>query len=268
MNLTQLPPWRAMAALLAWPLVLAVLPWWLGLSLLLAQVAFLLVLGTRLDENYARALRRGLRFGLPGMLWALQRALGGDAVAWGAALLGALAGYMLLVGLEAWLDRDATRASSPGMTTLVLSATDEPAPRRTAASEWPEKVMGSAMGPPAEIIVLDPPQWRAGDDQLADPWGGAVVWHDGAYAFAGRRRIDGVQALACFSPDGRWFAAGLTRDRGVVLWDRRHDRLHRLRAWQLAGWHDEQPWLQRHVDAVPRPLAHVLGDGEDSPSAE
>lgn len=268
MNLTQLPPWRVMAALLAWVLLLAVLPWWLGLPLLLAPVALLLLLGTRLDDNYALALRRALRFGLPGLLWSVQRALGGDMVAWGAALLGALAGYMLLVGLEAWLDRDAARVLPQGMTTLTLSGADEPTLRRTAASEWPQKVMESTMGPPAEIIVLDPPQWHAGGAELADPWGGMVAWREGAYAFAGRRRIEGVQARACFSLDGRWFAASLTRDRGVVLWDRRHDRVHRLRAWQLAGWHDERPWLQRNVDAPPRPLTHVLGDGEDASAAD
>jgi hypothetical protein len=267
MNLAQLPPWRIILPLLGWVLILALLPWWLGLSLLCALVATLLVLGERLDEEHALALRRGLRWGLPGMLLALQRALGGDALAWGAALLGALAGYMLLVGLEAWLDRAAARATTqPGMTTVVLSDPADATPTPVAA-DWPARVMTSAMGPPAEIITLQGPAWHEGTQSVADPWGGEICHHDGGYRFAGERRVEGVDAAACFSPDGRWFAARLPRARGVLLWDRRHDRTHRLRGWQLAGWYRELPWLQRDADAAPRPLAHVLGEDDDVANA-
>lgn len=262
MNLAQLPPWRTTLPLLGWLLILALLPWWLGLSLLCALVAALLVLGARLDEEHALALRRGLRWGLPGMLLALQRALGGDAVAWGTALLGALAGYMLLVGLEAWLDREVARVTpTPGVTTVAMSDAADPSPPLPA--EWPAQVMASAMGPPAEIITLQWPDWSTATDELADPWGGEIAYRDGGYVFAGARRVDGVDPAACFSPDGRWFAARLPRARGVLLWDRRHDRTHRLRGWHLAGWYRELPWLQRDVDAAPRPLSHVLGEDDD-----
>ena len=87
----------------AW-LFLAALPWWLGLPLLLAIAAALVAAGERLHAG-APWLRLGLRWGLPGVSFAVQRALGGDAFAWAMALLGALVGYTLLAGLEAWLDR-------------------------------------------------------------------------------------------------------------------------------------------------------------------
>ncbi len=264
MNLQQLPPWRVLLPLTAWLGLLAVLPWWSGLSLLCALVAALLLLGARLDDEHAATLRRALRWGLPGVLFALQRALGGDAVAWGAALLGALAGYMLIVALELWLDRDSARPkAAAGTTTVLISGPVDPPPP-AAASEWPARVMVSAIGPPAEIITLQPPQWQAGDAALPDPWGDQTQYQDGGYRFIGKRRVDGVEPRACFSPDGRWFAAELARSRGILLWDRRGDRTHRLRGWQLAGWYREQPWLQRDVDAAPRPLAHVLGEDPDS----
>ena len=63
-----------------WLLALAVLPWWLGLPLLFAIAAVLLFAAER-SEGYARALRLALRWGLPGVLFALQRALGSDAFA-------------------------------------------------------------------------------------------------------------------------------------------------------------------------------------------
>lgn len=252
MNLQQLPSWKVGLALAAWLAALALLPWWLGLSVLLALVVLLLS-GMHLAEGYAASMRNGLRWGLPGMLLALQRALGGDALAWAVALLGALAGYMLIVGLELWLDRASPRLMDP-------SAPPAEAAPAEVATEWPERVMSSAMGPPVEIITLEAPLWHAGREDMPDPWGHQVQYRDTGYRFVGDRRIERVGACACFSPDGRWFAARLPRSSGVLLWDRRRDRLHRLRGWQLAGWYREQPWLQRHVDAAPRSLQHVLGD--------
>jgi hypothetical protein len=122
--------------------------------------------------------------------------------------------------------------------------------------------MHSALGPPVEIIELDVPQWQDADDDLPDPWGGQARYVNGGYEFAGRRRIDGVAARACFSPDGRWFAAPVARGSGVLLWDRRHDREHRLRRWLLAGWYREQPWLQRRPETPPCALHQVLGTDE------
>lgn len=254
MNLQRLPPWKIGLALAAWLVALALLPWWLGLSLLLALVVLLLS-GLRLTDGHAASMRNGLRWGLPGVLFALQRALGGDLLAWGVALLGVLAGYTLIFGLEQWLDRHVPRVVDP------VDPAQGAAPAADVQTEWPAQVMSSAMGPPAEIITLEVPAWQTTQD-LTDPWGHQARYREGGYGFVGDRRIEGVEACACFSPDGRWFAARMPRARGVVLWDRRHDRVHRLRGWQLAGWHREQPWLQRDADAPPRTLQHVLGEGD------
>lgn len=252
MNLLPPPSWKVALALIGWLLLLAILPWWLGLSLLFALALALLLLQPRLRGEHARKLRWGLRWGLPGMLLALQRALGGDVVAWTFALLGALAGYMLVVGLELWLDRDTVHQPQVAQDTRDGESA-------ALASEWPAQVMSSAIGPPAELIELEVPQWRAAGDDLSDPWGGHACYSDGGYVFTGSRRVDGVDGRACFSPDGRWFAAPVARAKGVLLWDRRHDREHRLRGWLLAGWHNEQPWLQRRAEAPPCTLQHVLG---------
>lgn len=253
MSLLDLPPWNVVLGLVAWLLVLALLPWWLGLSLLLAMTVMLLSLRARLSDEHTHWLRWGLRWGLPGMLLSLQRALGGDALAWTIALLGALAGYMLVVGLELWLDRDLVREPLQPPGTQGTGAT---------AAEWPARIMQSALGPPVELIELDAPQWQDADDDLPDPWGGHARYVDGGYEFAGRRRLEGVADRACFSPDGRWFAAQVTRGPGVLLWDRRHDREHRLRRWLLAGWYREQPWLQRRPETPPCALHQVLGTDE------
>ena len=258
MNLLGPSSWRMALALVAWLLLLVILPWWLGLSLLLAVAAMLLLLQARLLGEHARKLRWGLRWGLPGMLLSLQRALGGDALAWIIVLLGALAGYMLIVGLELWLDRAAVhepQASEGARAGLPAAAT----------AEWPVQLMSSAIGPPAELIELEVPQWRDAGEDLSDPWGGHARYGDGGYVFAGDRRIDGVEGQACFSPDGRWFAAPIARAKGVLLWDRRQDWEHRLHGWLLAGWYSEQPWLQRRVEAPPCTLQQVLG-ADDPPT--
>lgn len=240
--------WNILWPMLAWVVLLALLPWWLGLPLLLALTTGLLVLPQRLAE-YAPLIRRGLRWGLPGVLFALQRALGGDAFAWGAALLGTLVGYTLLAGLEAWLDRGRRRASVTPAATLA---------------EWPELAL-APIGPVADIIELQLPEWQSGDAGLIDPRGESTAcYRAGGYRFADDHVIDGVRLRAAFSPAGRWFVAGMERDRGVVLWDRDRDRKHRLRDWQLCGWCREQPWLVRHEGDMPLALSSVLGhDDED-----
>lgn len=238
------PAWCGVLARAAWLLLLALLPWWLGLPLLLALAAAVTLLQHRLADAHAALIRRALRWGLPGVLFALQRALGGDAFAWGAALLGALAGYTLLVGLEAWLDREPRHA-----------------PAAAPSPEWPELAM-APVGPAAEIIELQPPTWQTAMNDLVDPLGGHVVYREGAYRFEIGERIDGVDALAAFSPGGRWFAARLHNDRGVLLWDRQRERQHRLRGWQLGGWYREQPWLLRRDDDMPLALSAVLGEDD------
>ncbi|MHB1059302.1 MAG: hypothetical protein ACYC0F_15615 [Rhodanobacter sp.] len=240
------PGWHAVLPGAAWLALLAFLPWWLGLPLLLALAACVALLQHRLADEHAALIRRGLRWGLPSLLFALQRALGGGVLAWGAALLGALAGYTMLAGLEAWLDRELRRA-----------------PPGPALAEWPELAM-APIGPPAEIIELQPPRWQAVVEDLVDPLGGRVVYRDGGYLFAAGNRIDDVAPQAVFSPGGRWFGARMRNERGVLLWDRVRERQHWLRGWQLAGWHREQPWLARREGGMPQALPAVLGeDGED-----
>ncbi|TAL85080.1 MAG: hypothetical protein EPN74_09780 [Rhodanobacter sp.] len=237
------PTWQSVWPAVAWMAVLAVLPWWLGLPPLLAMVATLLSLRHRLSARDVQLIRCGLYWGLPGVLLALQRGLGGDATAWAVALLGALAGYTLLVALEGWLDR----RPPPD----ILS----PAP--TAAAEWPELAM-APVGPPAAIIELLPPRWECATDDFVDPRDPGAVYRDGAYHFTGGMQIEAVGTKATFSSDGRWFAAGLAEANGIVLWDRELQRGHRLPGWQLCGWHLQQPWLIDDDAQMPLPLSQVL----------
>ena len=240
------PVWMIAGCTALWVVLMALLPWWLGLPILLALAAAVLLLQHRLATPHAALIRRALRWGLPGWLFALQRILGSDAFAWGAALLGALAGYTLLAGLEAWLDRDLRRA-----------------PAGSPAAEWPE-LARAPIGPPADIIELLPPQWHEARGELPDPLGGVVHCESGGCRFDDGTRVDapGGFARVAFSPAGRWFAACSGR-RGVLLWDRQRDRRHRLRNWQLSGWHREQPWLSRREDSMPLALAAVLGRDEE-----
>ena len=247
---SRMPTWKALLSAAAWAVLLALLPWWLGLPLLLALTAAVLLLQHRLAVEHARLIRRSLHWGLPGFLFALQRALGGNALAWGVALLGALAGYTLLAGLEAWLDRDLRRA-----------------PAATAAAEWPDLAM-APIGPPAEIIELQPPVWQLVEDDLADPQVGQAdyrraVYADGGCRFADGLSIDGVGPHVSFSPQGRWLAVRMNDDRGTVLWDRECNQQHRLRGWQLCGWHHEQPWLTRREGEMPLALQVVLEQDGD-----
>lgn len=238
------PAWQRWLATLAWLLALALLPWWLGLPLLLALVAIVALLQHRLDGEHVQLIRHALRWGLPGNLFALQRALGGDALAWGAALLGALAGYTLLAGLEAWLDRELRRAVPTSTST---------------ADEWPELAFAPD-GPMVDIIELQPPVWQSAAAVLLDPCGGPVDYRNGGYQFADGSGVDRVGPDATFSASGRWFVARLPHDRGIVLWDRERDKRHRLRGWQLAGWHHGQPWLARGDHDMPQALSSVLDE--------
>ncbi|MEO5830897.1 MAG: hypothetical protein ABIQ36_10050 [Rhodanobacter sp.] len=245
MTRRQWPAWRARWSGPAWLVLLAILPWWLGLPMLLALAAVAGLLEHRLTDAHAVLIRRALRWGLPGMLFALQRRLGGDVFAWGAALLGALAGYTLLAGLEAWLDRERRRA-----------------PAAASSAEWPELALAPS-GPPARIIELQPVLWQLLASCVVDPLGGEMLCIDGNCQFASGERIEGVGEAITFSPCGRWFVAQLRGGRRLLLWDRQSQRQHRLRGWQLAGWHDEQPWLSRGDHAMPLALPVALGEGHD-----
>ena len=228
-----------------WCVLLALLPWWLGLPLLLAAAAALPLL--RWAAEHAPWLRQSLRWGLPGVLFAVQRALGGEAFAWAMALLGALVGYTLLAALESWLDQPLRAASAAPV----------------SSPEWPQLAL-APVGPRAEIIELQSPRWLAADAELADPCGGSVTYRAPHYRFADGTRVEDVAASAAFSADGRWFVARLPADRGVVLCDRQRNRQHRLRGWQLCGWYRGQPWLVRREGDMPMALAAVLGRDDAS----
>ncbi|ULU27228.1 hypothetical protein [Dyella terrae] len=101
-----------------WTCVVALLPWWMGLSLVVLSVLGAVLFDRRI-VHYAELCRRALRWGLPGLLFAVQRALGGDLIAWGAALLGALVGFSLVVLMESLLDHRVQRtAQAEGLTRM------------------------------------------------------------------------------------------------------------------------------------------------------
>lgn len=236
--------WPTWLPALAWLLLLAVLPWWLDLPLLVACVLALLWRTGPLQPQ-ARLLRLALRWGLPGLLLAVLRAFGADALAWLLTLLAALAGFSLLMLLEYWLDRGRRREPSS-------SATDE----------WPALAL-APIGPAGAIIELQPPQWRSLEAGLTDPLGGELRWRDEAAQLADGSQLEGVEPRCDFAADGRWLVLPLVGQRGLLLLDRRRDRRHRLRGWQLAGWYEGQPWLSRDEEHVPLAIAHVLGHDED-----
>jgi hypothetical protein len=227
-----------------WTVLLALCPWWLGLALLPLLAAGTLYYARR-SANRRDVCLGGLRWGLPGVLFAAQRALGGDLLAWGVALLGALLGFSLVALLESFLPRRARSASPP-------------------SPEWRDMAMAS-VGPPARIIELEPVAWQDAGAALSDPRGQIVGYEadsadEGRYRLAGGGTLERLGARCAFSPKGRWFSAGLPHGRGDVLLDRDRGRMHRLRGWQLCGWDEsESPWLARRADGVPAPLHEALG---------
>jgi hypothetical protein len=229
------PAWKSVLSILAWVLLLALLPWWLGLPLLLALVAAGVLLQHRLTPRHVEIIRHALRWGLAAWLLGLLCTLGAGVAGWGAVLLGALAGYTLLAGLDAWLKRGQPRGAATA-----------------GAAEWPE-LARAPIGPPAEIIELQDPAWQAVGDELRDPRGGQVAASNALTEFA----------QACFSPEGRWLAARTADRRVLALWDRQHDRRYRLRGWRLSGWYREQPWMSRRDDDMPLALHAVLGHDDD-----
>jgi hypothetical protein len=223
---------------LGWLVLVAWLPWWLGLPLLLSLAAVALLLQARLDAANLHWIRRALRWGLPGLLAAVALTLNGDVFAWVVALVAALAGFTLLAGLEAWLDREQRRAPEP---------LDSP--------EWPE-LAKSPVGPAATLIELQPPIW-ASATALLDPRGQRVTFLDDSFRFADGSTVDEVDPVAGFSADGHWFFARTRAHRGIVLWDRDNDRQLRLPSWDLCGWYRGQPWLIRD-DGLPQALSEIL----------
>lgn len=233
--------------LAGWIVLLALCPWWLGLLLLCIAAAGALFYARR-STNLGEACRLAAKWGLPGMLFAVQRALGGDLMAWGAALLGALVGFSLIALLESLLPRHVRPRT----------------PVAPVSPEWREIAM-APVGPPAHIIELAPPAWfdaAAARDPSGDMYYRAASASEGSYRFADGCVLERLNAHCTFSPTGRWFAAGLADGHGVTLLDREagRKRAHRLRGWELSGWDQgDGPWLSRGTDGVPVPLHEALG---------
>jgi hypothetical protein len=229
----------------AWTCLVGLLPWWVGLPLLLLLATGAIAFARRIGQ-VAPLCRRGLRWGLPGWLFAVQRGLGGDLVAWGAALLGALVGFSLVALMESLLDRRVRRV-----------------PYTSPSPDWEDMAL-APMGPPARIIELSRPIWCEASDNLTDSSGDKLRYEAGGndrgrYVFGQGRVIDKVSPRCCFGPGGRWFVASLPEGKGDTLWDRQNDRLHRLPGWELCGWEGDQPWLSRSPDGVPTSLHEALG---------
>jgi hypothetical protein len=149
-----------------------------------------------------------------------------------------LAGYTLLAGLEAWLDRDLRRA-----------------PATPDAAEWPALAL-APIGPTAEIIELQLPSWQSTMDGQIDTAHEFPICRDGFLHFADGTRI-GARNIH-YSVSERWIVVREARDRGVVLWRRGEGQANRLRGWQLAGWHRDEPWFFRNERQMPVTLDVVL----------
>jgi hypothetical protein len=61
-----LPPWRVLLLALVWLALLAALPWWLGMPLLLALIASLLLLEGRSPPSMPASCGRPCAGGCPG----------------------------------------------------------------------------------------------------------------------------------------------------------------------------------------------------------
>ena len=240
----QLHRWPAWLLAIVWSLLLACMPWWIDLPLLLALAAMQLAQVPRL-HSYSGIIRRALRWGLAGLLIASYRVLGGHVLGLTFTLLAALIGFSLLMLLESWqghkpLRNTSIAASSPGWSEMALAP----------------------IGPSAAIIELHPPTWVALDGLAGTPPAEMAPiakhsWHIGAQA-----RVDNVEPKVSVAPGEGWMAFPMTAERGVVLYDRAHNKQYRLRGWHLYGWHVEEAWLTRGEDHAPLALSHVLGQDQ------
>lgn len=235
--------WPAWLLAITWVLLLACLPWWIDLPLLLGLAVMQIPHGVRW-QRFSDVFRLALRWGLAGLLVAGYRALQlqGQQLALTLTLLIALAGFSLIVLLESWQRH-----------TLLRSPTVA-----AASPEWRELAL-APVGPAAEIIELHAPAWLE-PDSVKDGIPDDVRWIDADSCRIGERiRIDHVEPRVSVAPGQDWLAWPITAGRGVVLYDRAHERQYRLRGWQLYGWRAGEAWLSRGEDQPPLALSHVLG---------
>jgi hypothetical protein len=228
---------------IAWALLIACIPWWTGLPLLLGLMAMQMTPWSRLHQH-GRIIRVALRWGLAGLLIASYRTLKHHPSALIMTLLAALIGFSLLVLLESWQDHKTLRSPA------VAAATPE----------WKELAM-APVGPAAVIIEVQAPLWFE-RDAPAEGMSGDITWIDEHGCQVGNHRIDHVESQVSVAPGQGWLALPMSGGRGVVLYDRLHERHYRLRGWQLYGWHASEAWLTRGEDQPPLALSHVLGQDQ------
>lgn len=229
----RLRRWPAWWRAIVWAGLLACLPWWVGLPLLLGLAATQLAQLPRL-QRYGHAIRLALRWGFAGLLVAGYRAFDGHALGLILILLAALAGFSLLMLLESWQDHKPLRSAAIA----------------EASPTWHDLAL-APIGPSAAIVELQHPAWI---ECPVTPEGGCRI---GANVY-----IEHVEPWIAVAPGDAWIALPIAAERGVVLYDRVHDRLHRLRGWRLYGWHAGEAWLCRGEDQPPLALSHVLGQDQ------
>jgi hypothetical protein len=236
--------WSTWLLAIVWALLLASMPWWIDLPLLLGLAAIQAAPLPRW-QVYGQIIRLALRWGLAGLLIASYRALGHHPSVLVITLLAALIGFSLLVLLESWQDHKTLR--NPAVA--------------AAAPEWKELAL-APVGPAGVVIELQPPAWLELDG-ARDGMPGDVSWIGRRSCQVGvRARIDQVEPRMSVAPGQGWLAWPMSAGRGVVLYDRAHERQYRLRGWQLYGWHAGEAWLSRGEDQPPLALSHVLGQDQ------
>lgn len=232
--------WPAWSLAIAWALLLGVMPWWAGLPLLLGLAAIQLIRLPRL-QRYHHVLRRALRWGFAGLLVASYRAFDNHGLGLTLTALAALAGFSLLVLLESWQDHTPRRSAAAA-----------------ASPEWSELAL-APIGPADTLIELQAPCWIALDGTSPELPADIRMSDKHNCRIGAQTHIGPVEPQVSIAPGERWFAWPMTAWRGVVLYDRAHDRSYRLRGWQLYGWHAGEAWLSRAEDQPPLALSHVLG---------
>jgi hypothetical protein len=236
--------WSTWALAIAWTLLLGIMPWWIDLPLLLGLAAIQAASLPRW-QRYARIIRLALRWGLVGLLIASYRALEHHPSALVLTLLVALIGFSLLMLLESWQDHKTLR--NP----VVAAATPE----------WKELAL-APVGPAAAVIELLQPVWLELDG-AREGIPGDVTWIEGRRCRIGEGGLVGqIEPRISVAPEQRWLAWPMSAARGVVLYDRAHEKQYRLRGWQLYGWHAGEAWLSRGEDQPPLALSHVLGQDQ------
>jgi hypothetical protein len=236
--------WSTWLLAIAWALLLGIMPWWIDLPLLLGLAAIQAASLPRW-QRYGRIIRIALRWGLVGLLIASYRALEPHPSALVLTLLVALIGFSLLMLLESWQDHKTLR--NPAVA--------------AAAPEWKELAL-APVGPAAVVIELLQPVWLELDG-TGEGVPGDVTWIDGRRCRIGEGGlVDQIEPRISMAPEQRWLAWPMSAGRGVVLYDRAHEKQYRLRGWQLYGWHTGEAWLSRDEDQPPLALSHVLGQDQ------